>query len=725
MDSIESQIKNLTKDKIKKRTQQEVQVFVEELLKKMSLEEKIGQLWQSTYESDVCTGPKFCSSDTFNDVKEGKVGSFLNVTDIKTAYTLQKLAVENTPNHIPLMFMFDVIHGMKTMFPSPLMMASSYDDELVKKCCEVASYEAAHLGFNVTFSPMLDLVRDARWGRVNESYGEDAYLGKRMARAFVTGYQKDDLSAYDSIGACAKHFIGYGAAEAGRDYARAEIADCTLWEKYLPPFIEAVDSGVLSVMLSFNAVNGVPMTMNEKMVRDVLKNKLKFGGFTISDYTATEELICHKVCQNRYDVAKKSIKGGLDHEMVASTYKEELLNIVRDNPEYIAYIDDAAKRVLKAKVELGLFDDPYKNIYYNPEKYCLTDEAKKVAYDITSKSFVMLKNNGILPLKKDVKIGLFGIYKDNHSLTGPWAATSDININKTIYEGFKDCGFDVFISDDYQDAKKCDVCVLCIGEDEKYVGEGRSKTKLTLDIEQIELIEKINKINSNIVAVLIAGRPLVISDVLDKFSALIVGFFPGLKTADALIDIVSGKISPSGKLTISFAENEGQYPISYDDYPSGRPVMFHGEKGFRYESHYIDASNYPVFTLGDGLSYNNYEYKNIKLSKNELSGKNDKIEVSFDIKNLGKYDSEEIAFMFIESLCSIPIRPTNELKGYKRIHIKAGETKQVKFIVDFDVLCHYDINLKKVVEDGEYLIKTGKNLSNLCINKIKVKDMNL
>ena len=718
---IKSEIKNLEKKEIKKRTDSEIQNLVSSLMNKMTIEEKIGQMSQGAYYSDICTGPQFNQSPTITDIVDGKIGSLLNCFDTKIIYAIQKKAVEESRLHIPLMFMFDVIHGYKTSFPTPLQMACSFDEKLVEEVCRVSAYEASHCGINMTFSPMLDLVRDGRWGRINESCGEDVTVGKKMARAFVKGYQGNDLSCYDSIGACAKHFLGYGAVESGRDYSKVELAEHTIYEKYLPPFEEAIKNDVLSVMLSFNSLNGIPMTMNKKFVRDYLKDTLNFKGFIISDYNATDELLFHKVCKDKYDVAEKCLDAGLDHEMGSTCFNENLALLVKNNPEYEKLIDDSCRRVLTAKYKLGLFDNPYKNIYYDENKYCLTEHAKKVAYDITAKSMVLLKNDDILPLKAK-KIGLFVIYADNKSLSGPWSAICNLDENHTIFESLKESDFDVEIVKKYENAKNYDVCLLCIGEDETLCGEGRSRTDINLDKGQIELIENVYKYNKNIIAIVISGRPLILTDVIDKFKALIVGFFPGLMTGDVIRDIISGKITPSGKLSISFPENVGQLPISYDEYPTGRPIFYHKIKNYRYESHYIDCSNYPLFTFGDGLSYNNYIYSDIILSKDILNGDNDSITATFTIENTGKYNSEEIAFMFVEALYGVPIRPTNELRDFKRIKINKNEKVQVSFEINFDTLSHYSTNLEKIVEDGKYLIKIGSNLKNLKVVTIYYKN---
>lgn len=688
--------------------------FVKKLLSKMTLEEKIGQLYQTFYYGGAITGPEFENVDVIQEIKKGNVGSILNASDVKVINALQHAAVDNTRLHIPLMFMLDVIHGFRISFPTPLSMSCSFNDKLIEKVARISGYEAAHSGINVTFSPMLDYVNDARWGRVNESNGEDCYLNSRLARAYVKGYQTNNLKNKSAIGSCCKHFAGYGSPFGGREYNRAEISPISLYQNYLPPFKAAIDNNVLGVMFAFNSINNIPALANKELTQNILRDKLKFKGFTISDYGATYELVNHKVAQNSKEAAKICLENGLDQEMVSTCYKENLLNICKENPKYIKYVNDACYNILNAKYKLGLFENPYKNIFFENEKYFKKDENLKVALQMASQSVVMLKNE-ILPLKNHQKVAIIGPYAKEKELTGPWGGVSNSQDTISIYDAIKNSEA-LNVVEDY---KTADIVILCLGESSFMSGEGGARSNLNLPVEQESLINEVASLNKKIVAVIFAGRPLVLTNYLDKFSAILYSFFLGEKGGEAIKDIIIGNSSPSAKLTMSFPYNVGQLPLTYQDFPTGRPKMYkNDEKYERYVTHYIDCENEPLFTFGDGLSYNTYEYSNIKLSKNVLEGKKDKIEISFQITNKGNYASDEIAFMFIEALYRQVISPFNELKNYQRVSLLPNETKNIKFILTYKDLQYINKNLKNTVEKGEYLIKIGSSLHNLKTFKI-------
>jgi len=718
---INLEIEKLEKKELPKRSEKEIQILVESLLKKMTLSEKVGQLYQTFYYSDVITGPMFESDDTIKLIKEGKIGSILNCTKIDTIYSLQKCAVEETRLHIPLLFMLDVIHGYYTSFPTNLGMSMSWDLELAKRTAEIASYECGHSGINLTFSPMIDIVRDSRWGRVNESNGEDPYLSSKFAVAYIEGYQKDSLERLDSIGACVKHYVGYGAVEAGREYNNVDISELMLRQKYLKPFKAAVDANVLSVMTAFNPINGIPMIANEYLVKNVLKDEYGFNGFVISDYNAGEELLFHKLASDEYNACKKCIQAELDIEMVSKTYLHHLEELCLKEPKYIEKLDRCCARVLAAKYRLGLFDDPYKNIYPNPESYGLKEEALEISKKMASESLVLLKNDEILPFKHHTKVLLVGTHVHTKDVVGPWGGKHDNNKNITLYEGLKKLNlFDLIEDNDYINAaKECDYVIISLGEEGWMSGEGGARSNINLSDDEIQMINKIYEVNPNILLITTSGRPLVLTTVVDKVKGIISNFFLGMYYGEVLAEVIAGLTSPSAKLTMSFPRNVGQLPLSYDAYPTGRPFdPLNGDT--RYQSHYLDTPNSPLFPFGYGLSYNTYFYSNYKINKKELTSLDDKVIVNIDVTNKGNYSSEEIVELYIEAKSFSVCRPYNELKGFNRIHLEPNETKTVTFEVGFDELKAFNALLKETIENGKYIIRVGSSSINYFEKEIEV-----
>ena len=515
---INFEIKNLKKKELPKRSEEEINILVESLISKMTLSEKVGQLSQTFYYSDVITGPAFQNDDTIKLIKEGKIGSILNCTEINKIYALQKLAVEETRLHIPLMFMLDVIHGYYTSFPTNLGMSMSWDLDLAKETARVAAFEAGHSGINLTFSPMVDIVRDARWGRVNESNGEDVYLGERFTEAYIEGYQGNDLSDLNSIGACAKHFVGYGAVEAGREYNNVDISELLLRQKYLKPFKAAVEKDVLSVMTAFNPINGVPMICNEYLCKDILKDEYKFKGFTISDYNAGYELLNHKVAKDEYEACRRCIEAELDQEMVSKMYLDNLEKLCLNEPKYIEKVENCTRRILKAKYRLGLFDDPYKNIYDNPLQY-KKEEFREISKKMASESFTLLKNeDNILPFKNVRKVGLLGDFIHNKDyLIGPWGGKHNNDENVTIYEAFKNSHYEIIENDDIEKvSKESDAIIIAVGETWRMNGEAGARVNIELLPHEVELINKVYEYNKNIVLIVTSGRPLVLTNIIDK-----------------------------------------------------------------------------------------------------------------------------------------------------------------------------------------------------------------
>ncbi len=711
------------KKTLPKRSSKEIDLLVKKLMKKMTIKEKVGQLYQTILIDDVISGPNVNDNVTINDLKEGKIGSFLNITDpLKISY-LQHIAVNETKNKIPLLFMFDVIHGFKTAFVTPLGMACSFSYDLIYKAAKIMAYEATHSGINVTFGPMLDLVKDARWGRVNESFGEDPYVGSVVAKAFVRGFQGNNLLNKNSLGACAKHFVGYGSCNAGRDYYFNDISDITLHQEYLPSFHSAIKNNVLMVMTSFCALNHIPMTINSKLTDDLLRKKWHFNGLVITDYAAIYELINHKVAKDEKEATKKAIESKIDIDMASGCYLKYLENLALENKKYLKLVNDACYKVLKTKYQMGLFDDPYKNIYSNYQKYFLTNKAINLSYQMALSSIVCLKNdNNFLPILKNSNIAILGHFAKNNRITGPWKGCCDVKDNITIYDAFKnDFDFKIIdLNDDLESASKSDYCIVCLGEEDDESGEAGSKADISFPNDQLEYLKKIYQVNHNIILVVLAGRPLILNECLPYCQSLLFSFYLGNQGSVALKDIIKGKYSPTGKLSISFPRSVGQLPISYISYPTGRPITKETQNE-RYRSRYLDCDNEPLFKFTYGLSYNKYEYFDFKLSKSVLVNKKDNIEINFKIKNLGKYDSDEIAFLFVESLVHDITRPTNELKYFQRITIKTNETKNVCFKINEKMLRYYNKELENVALDGDYLIKIGSNLDNLTTLKISYR----
>jgi beta-glucosidase len=725
---------DLIKNKLPKRTEEEINKLVDDLLLKMTLDEKIGQLYESGHDTGAVSGPSFDGSQTVNNIKKGLVGSILGVGDPEVIYSLQKVAVEESRLKIPLMFCNDIIHGCVTSFPINLALSCSFEPELIQKVSEVAAYESSHNGINVTFSPMVDLVKDPRWGRVMESNGEDTFLSSALGKAYVKGYQGNDMSDYDTIGSCAKHYIGYGAAIAGREYNTVELSRRTLHEHYLKPFKSCFDNGCEMVMSSFNTFEDVPATANKYLLKDVLRNELNFKGVVISDYTSSEEIINHKIARNNKEVAYKCINAGLDHEMISTSYINHLKELVLENKVDVELINSACKRVLRYKYLLGLFDNPYKNLYENNEQYFLTDNALEVAYEAASKSVVMLENkNAILPLNKNEKIALIGPYAKTKKLIGAWGGLGRIESCVSIYESLennniefsyhKGCNINdndkTLFEETINVCKNNDTIVLCLGEEEDMSGEGASRTILNLPGVQEDLLNELQKLNKKIVLLVFAGRPLILSNIKEKVDALLYCWFLGTKTGDALVDILYGKVNPSGKITMSFPHNVGQIPVYYNQFNTGRPIDLSDPK-FRYRSHYIDCDNTPLYSFGYGLSYSKLKYQNLKYSSLTLDDKNNKIDLSIEIINDSDFDCDEIVQLYINCHYFSVSRPNLELKGFKKVNIQKHSSKTVEFTVTKDTLKYLNIDMVSDCEETSYDIYISTNSVDLN-NKITIE----
>ena len=712
---------------------------VDILLSKMTLEEKIGQMNQYNGFWDF-TGPApkgGHAEKKYKDLKNGLVGSMLNVRGVKDVMAVQKIAVEQSRLGIPLIIGFDVIHGYKTISPIPIAEAASWDLDAIKKSAEMAALESSAAGINWTFAPMVDISRDARWGRVMEGAGEDPYLGSKIAEARVSGFQGNNLSLNSTIAACAKHFAAYGFAEGGRDYNTVDIGTSTLYNMVFPPFIAAKNAGVKTFMNSFNELNGVPATGNKYLQRDILKEEWAYDGFIVSDWGSITEMIAHGHAKDGKHAAELALNAGSDMDMESYLYVKHLENLVGDDKVDLNFIDDATRRILKVKYELGLFDDPYKYCDLEREKEITgSEEINNAALDIAKKSIVLLKNNNnLLPLKKEgQKIALIGsLASDKTSPLGSWRIAADDNTAISVLEGMNQYsgntvtfakGADLthgkteFVTElkinttdksEFDKAKEvarnADVVVMVLGEHGFQSGEGRSRTSLDLPGVQQELLEEIFSVNSNIVLVLNNGRPLAINWADENIPAILEGWQLGTQSGHAIAQVLYGDYNPSGKLPMTFPRNVGQVPLYYNYKNTGRPNL--PGPGSVFWSHYNDEKNTPLYPFGYGLSYTTFNYSNLRITNN--FEKNSKIEITIDVKNTGAIEGKEVVQLYIRDKYASITRPVKELKGFELLNLKVGETKVAKFELTEKELGFYDNQGNWVLEKGEFEVYVGSN----------------
>ena len=718
-------------------SQSEKEIFISDLMSKMTLEEKVGQMNQYNGFWDA-TGPlpkKGYEKGRYDDLRNGLVGSMLNVTGVKNVYALQKIAVEETRLGIPLIFGFDVIHGYKTISPIPLGESASWDIEAIEKSARIAAEEAAAAGLNWTFAPMVDIYRDARWGRVMEGAGEDTYLGSVIARARVKGFQGNDLSDFSTIAACAKHFAAYGFPEAGRDYNTADINKYTLYNNVFPPFKAALDAGVSTFMNSFNTLNEIPATGSKFLQRDILKGDWGFEGFVVSDWGSIGEMIPHGYAKDGVHAAELAANAGSDMDMESSLYVRKLQGLVGEGKVDISVINDAVKRILGVKYDLGLFEDPYKYCDLDREKNIIgSKENNLAALDMAKKSIVLLKNeSSLLPIKKKgQKITLIGhLANDNNSPLGNWRGAADSNTAVTVLEGLENYGnnsitykkgVDLYYGEtnfhnrvklNHTDktgfneakiaAKSADIVVMVLGEEGFQSGEGRSRTELGLPGLQQELLEEVYKINKNIVLVLMNGRPLNLTWADENIPAILETWHLGTQSGNAIAEVLYGDYNPSGKLTMSFPRNVGQVPLYYNFKKTGRPGASSAEVT---RSTYADVENSPLYPFGYGLSYTNFKYSELTLSSNEIT-RDDTITVSVKITNTGKVKGKEVIQMYIRDHYGSLARPVKELKGFELVELNAGETKEVSFKIDNSSLVYYTANDLWESETGKFSVFIG------------------
>lgn len=713
---------------------------VDSVLSLMTLEEKIGQLVQySSY--DALTGPGAKDGETLNKhnrIKEGQVGSLLNVISAKSTMEAQKLAVENSRLGIPMIFGYDVIHGFKTMFPVPLGESASWDIEAIEASARVAAKEAASAGIHWTFAPMVDVTRDARWGRVMEGGGEDPYLQSRIAEARVRGFQGDNLADPLTVAACAKHFAGYGFAEAGRDYNTVDVSRHTLYNTILPPFKACVDAGVATFMTSFNEIGGVPSTGNKPLLRNVLKEGWDFDGFIVSDWGSIDEMIPHGFATNQEHASQLALEAGCDMDMEGYCYERQLSALVREGIIAESHLDDAVRRILAVKFRIGIMDNPYLYSDENREKENIyTPENRAIARDVARKSIVLLKNeNKLLPLNEDLKsIAVIGpLAKDKDTPLGNWRGQAVSNSAVSLYEGLEEvtkgkislsyamgCSLSIgprTFADELEInetdrsgfpeaidiAREADLVILALGEDSQQTGEGRSQVNIGLAGLQQELMEEILKVNPNIVVVLMNGRPLELSWMDQHVPAIVEAWHLGTEAGHAISDVLFGKFNPSGKLPMCFPRDVGQLPLYYAQKNTGRP----GPKDEVFWSHYTDEKNDALYPFGFGLSYTSFAYSKPVIENPKVtSGKEVKIRVK--VKNTGQVAGAEVVQLYLRDISASYTRPVKELKGFSKIELKPGEEKEVHFTLDSDDLSYYSPEGKVLLEPGHFKAFVGSS----------------
>ncbi len=717
--------------------------FVANLMAKMTLDEKIGQLNLVTPGGAV-TG-SVVSQGVDENIRKGAVGGLFGITGPEKVRKAQEIAVNNSRLHIPLIFGLDVIHGHRTIFPIPLGLSCSWDTALIRKSASIAATEATADGLNWAFSPMVDIARDARWGRISEGSGEDPFLGAQIAKAMVQGYQGKDYSSAHNVMACVKHFALYGAAEAGRDYNTVDMGRVKMYEYYLPPYKAAVDAGVGSVMSSFNEIDGVPATGNKWLLTDLLRKQWGFKGFVVSDYTSISEMINHGI-GDLQTVSARALSAGLDMDMVAEGFLSTTKKSLAEGKVTQKQIDDACRRILEAKYALGLFTDPYRYMDdTRPAKEILTADTRAAARGIAAHSLVLLKNDQqTLPLQKTGTIALVGPLADSRrNMLGTWSVSGDYTKSVSLLEGIKNvAGSNVNIvyakganiADDSMlvkranalgveietDAKspaelineavaaaaKADVIVAALGEAADMTGEASSRSDINIPESQENLLKALVQTGKPVVLVLFNGRPLTLTWEDKHVPAILDAWFAGTEAGNAIADVLFGSYNPSGKITASFPRNVGQIPVYYNHKNTGRP--FHGEDFAKFKSDYLDVPNEPLYPFGYGLSYTSFSYGEVKLNKTALKG-NETLTATIIVTNTGKYAGEETVQLYISDPVASLTRAVEDLKGFKKVYLQPGESKEVVFTITTNELKFYNSNLQYDWEAGQFFVRIGSN----------------
>ena len=713
--------------------QQTIDQKVNDLLKKMTIEEKIGQLNQYTGDNQA-TGPITINPNKQNEIKQGLIGSMLNVIGTKYTRGYQELAMQSRLK-IPLLFGQDVIHGYKTTFPLPLAEAASWDLAAIELGARVAATEAAASGIHWTFAPMVDIGRDPRWGRVMEGAGEDTYLGSKIAYARVKGFQGNKLGDLNSVMACVKHFAAYGAGVGGRDYNSVDMSERMLLETYLPPFKAAVDAGAATFMNSFNDINGIPATGNAHLQRDILKGKWNFQGFVVSDWGSIGEMVAHGYSKDLKEAAYAAITAGSDMDMESNAYRYNLAALVKEGRVSIDLIDDAVKRILRKKFELGLFDDPYRYSDAKREEKALANpEHRKAAREMAEKSIVLLKNeNQTLPISKNAKtIAFIGpMVKEYKENMGFWSVElPDVDYNKWIvsqWDGLqnkvgkntkllyaKGCEIEGTNKDGFAEAvetaKQADVVILSIGERRDMSGEAKSRSDIHLPGVQEDLVKAVMATGKPVVVLINAGRPLVFNWTADNVPAILYTWWLGTEAGNAIANVLFGDYNPSGKLPMTFPREVGQVPIYYNHFSTGRPAK--DENSTNYVSAYIDLKNSPKYPFGYGLSYTTFDYSGLKLSSTKIKS-NESVKVSFQLKNTGKVAGEEVVQLYLKDKFGSVVRPVLELKDFQKLKLNAGESKTIEFTIDKEKLSFYNNKLEWDAEPGDFEVMIGTSSADI------------
>lgn len=723
------------------KSPQDMDRFISNLMKKMTLEEKIGQL-NLPVTGEITTG-QAKSSDISAKIKHGEVGGLFNLKGVAKIKDVQELAVEESRLGIPLLFGMDVIHGYETIFPIPLGLSCTWDLSAIEESARIAAVEASADGISWTFSPMVDVSRDPRWGRVSEGNGEDPFLGAEIAKAMIRGYQGDNMKRNDEIMACVKHFALYGAPEGGRDYNTVDMSRQRMFNEYMLPYQAAVEAGVGSVMASFNEVDGIPATANKWLMTDVLRKQWGFNGFVVTDYTGIYEMIDHGI-GDMQEVAARAINAGVDMDMVSDAFVGTLKQSVRDGKVSMQTIDNACRLILEAKYKLGLFADPYKYCdLKRPARDIFTAEHRAVARRIAGESFVLLKNESVLPLSMKGNIAVIGPLADTRSnMPGTWSVAAVLDKSPSLIEGLKEMtagkanllyakGSNLIGDAAYEEratlfgrslnrdgrtdaqlleealavAKKSDVIIAALGESSEMSGESSSRTSLDIPDVQRTLLEELLKTGKPIVLVLFTGRPLTLEWEQAHVPAILNVWFGGSEAAYAIGDVLFGTVNPSGKLTMTFPKNVGQVPIYYAHKNTGRPL--HAGKWFeKFRSNYLDVDNEPLYPFGYGLSYTTFAYSDITLDRTSLS-MNGSVTAKVTLTNTGDRDGAEVVQLYIRDVVGSSTRPVKELKGFQKVFLKAGESREVSFKITPDLLKYYNYDLQYVAEPGTFDLMIG------------------
>ena len=732
----------------------EMDRFIDDLIGKMSTEEKIGQLNLPAAPTDIVTGPAR-ESDIAVLISEGRIGGLLNISDVKKIREIQELAVKNSRLHIPLIFGLDVVHGQKTVFPIPLGLSATWNPDAIERMARISAIEASAMGINWTYSPMVDISHDARWGRVAEGAGEDPYLGSRIAEAYIRGYQ-GDLTEDDEILACVKHYALYGAADAGRDYTASDMSRYRMFNWYMEPYKAAVDAGAASVMSAFQQVEGVPCALNRFLLTDVLREKWGFDGFVVADYNAVGEAVNHGM-GNLEEVSARALKAGLDMDMVTGGYIGTLGKALEDGLISEEDIDRACRRILEAKYRLGLFDDPYRFCdTENPEDRLFSPAHREEARKIAAESFVLLKNNGVLPLGKDARIAVVGMLADDKAnMLGCWTVGADTDSPVTVLEGIRKAvtdpssvsysrGSNLFYNPDMdrvsrnqgkdvdrdprkpeemvaeavEAAAKADAVVAVLGEAAEMSGESASRVDLTIPDAQRDLLKELTKTGKPVILVLCTGRPLVLDWESENVDAILNIWFPGTEAGYAVADVLFGDVNPSGKLTMSFPRSSGTMPFYYNETPNGRPT---DGRWVKYASCYMDTGWTALYPFGYGLSYTTFSYSEPSVEKQEYSLRckdgqyslDTPVKVSVTVTNTGKAAGAETVQLYVRDMAGSVARPLRELKGFEKVMLQPGESRTVEFTLTADDLAFYTPDLDRVIEPGEFSVMTGGSSSDV------------